>query len=50
MEMGVQTLFIEPGSLWENSYIESLNRKLQDELLYREIFTTLNEAKVLLAR
>jgi putative transposase len=48
-EMGVKTLFIEPGSPWENGYIESFNGKLRDELLNREIFTTLTEAKVLIA-
>jgi putative transposase len=47
--MGVKTLFIEPGSPWENGYIESFNGKLRDELLNREIFTTLAEAKVLIA-
>jgi putative transposase len=39
-------LFIEPGSPWENGYIESFNGKLRDELLNLEIFTTLEEAKV----
>ena len=47
--MGVKTLFIEPGSPWENGYIESFNGKLRDELLNREIFTTLIEAQVLIA-
>jgi len=37
----VTTLFIEPGSPWKNGYIESFNGKLRDELLDREIFTTL---------
>jgi len=46
--LGVRTLFIEPGSPWENGYIESFNGKLRDELLNREIFTTLTEAKVLI--
>ena len=46
--LGVKTLFIEPGSPWENGYIESFNGKLRDELLNREIFTTLGEAKVLI--
>lgn len=44
----VQTLFIEPGSPWENGYIESFNGKLRDELLNGEIFTTLLEAQVLI--
>jgi transposase InsO family protein len=47
-KLGVKTLFIEPGSPWENGYIESFNGKLRDELLNREIFTTLDEAKVLI--
>ena len=48
--VGVRTLFIEPGSPWENGYVESFNGKLQDELLKREIFYTLSEAKVLIER
>jgi putative transposase len=46
--LGIKNLFIEPGSPWENGYIESFNGKLRDELLNREIFTTLEEAKVLI--
>ena len=45
--MGVKTLFIEPGSPWENGYVESFNGKLRDELLNGEIFYTLHEAKVI---
>jgi len=48
--IGVKTLFIEPGSPWENGYIEAFNGKLRDELLNREIFTTLAEAKVLIGQ
>ena len=48
--LGVQTLFIEPGSPWENGYVESFNGKMRDELLNREIFFTLEEAKTLIAR
>jgi putative transposase len=48
--VGVTTLYIEPGSPWENGYIESFNGKLRDELLDREIFDTLLEAKVLIER
>jgi len=47
-DLEVTTLFIEPGSPWENGYIESFNGKLRDELLNREIFTTLIEAKILI--
>lgn len=47
-KVGVKTLYIEPGSPWENGYIESFNGKLRDELLNGEIFETLLEAKVLI--
>jgi putative transposase len=46
--LGVKTLFIEPGSPWENGYVESFNGKLGDELLNREVFYTLQEAKALI--
>jgi len=45
--LGVKTLFIEPGSLWENGYNESFNGTLRDELLNGEIFYTLKEAQIL---
>ncbi len=44
---GVKTLYIAPGSPWENAHVESFNGKLEDELLGREIFHTLLESKVL---
>jgi transposase InsO family protein len=46
----VKTLFIEPGSPWENGYVEAFNGKFRDELLNGEIFYTLTEAKVLIER
>jgi putative transposase len=46
--VGVKTLFIQPGSPWENGYVESFNSKLRDELLNGEIFTTLTEAKIII--
>jgi putative transposase len=46
--IGVETLFIEPASPWENGYNESFNGTLRDELLNREIFYTLNEARALI--
>jgi len=49
-KVGVRTLYIEPGSPWENGYVESFNGKLRDELLDREIFYTMLEAKVLIER
>ena len=49
-KVGVKTLYITPGSPWENGYNESFNGKLRDELLNTEIFTTLREAQVLIGR
>ena len=49
-QLGIKILFIEPGSPWENGYMESFNGKMRDELLDREIFTTLDEAKVLIGQ
>lgn len=49
-ELGVKTLFIEPGSPWENGFIESFNGKFRDELLNREIFYTLKEAQIIIER
>lgn len=46
-DIEVKTLYIEPGSPWENGYIESFNGKLRDELLNGEIFMTLLEAQIL---
>jgi len=48
--VGVTTLYIEPGSPWENGYNESFNGKLRDELLNGEIFYTLKEAQILIER
>ena len=49
-EVGVTPLFIEPGSPWENGYVESFNGKFRDELLNGEIFYTLQEAQVIIER
>lgn len=46
--LGVKTLYIEPGSPWENGYVESFNSKLRDEFLNREILYTLKEAQILI--
>jgi len=48
--IGVTTLFIEPGSPWENGYNESFNGKLRDEVLNPEISSTLKEAQVIIER
>jgi putative transposase len=44
--VGAKTAYIEPGSPWENGYIESFNARLRDELLNGEIFYSLAEARV----
>ncbi len=46
--VGARTAFIEPGSAWENGYVESFNGKFRDELLACEVFNTLVEARVLI--
>ena len=43
----IETAYIEPGSPWENAYVETFNGKLRDEMLNREIFLTLREAQYL---
>ena len=47
---GLEMLYIEPGSPWENGYVESFNGKLRDELLERELFLSLDEARWVLDR
>ncbi len=49
-KVGVKTLYIEPGSPWENGYVESFIGKFKNELIEREIFYTLLEAKVWIER
>lgn len=46
-QLAIAPLFIEPGSPWENGYVESFNGKLRDELLNGELFYTLHEARVI---
>ncbi len=46
--LNVKTLYIEPGSPWENGYVESFNSKLRDEFLNGEILYTLKEAQILI--
>jgi putative transposase len=46
--VGAKVAYIEPGSPWENGYIESFNARLRDELLNGEIFYTLREAKIVI--
>ena len=49
-DMGVDTLFIEPGSPWENGYAESFNSRMRDELLDGELFLHLDEMKYVVER
>jgi len=49
-DLGVQTTYIEPGSPWENSFVESFNGKMRDELLDGELFGNMYEARVLIDR
>lgn len=46
----VQTQYIEPGSPWENGYVESFNSKFRDELINLEEFETMREAEILIER
>ncbi len=47
-KLGTKTLYIEPGSPWENGYCESFNGKLRDECLNGEIFYSLKEATIVI--
>lgn len=49
-QLEVSPLFIEPGSPWENGYVESFNGKFRDELLNGELFFTLQEAQIIVER
>lgn len=49
-DSNVETLYIEPGSPWENGYVESFNARMRDELLDGEIFLTLAEVKYVVNR
>ena len=49
-KVGVKTLYIEPGSPWENGYNESFNGRLRDECLNMELFNNLMEAKIIIER
>lgn len=47
-EKKIKTIYIKPGSPWENAYIESFHDKLRDECLNRDIFDSLREAQVVI--
>jgi putative transposase len=44
---GVETLYITPGSPWENGFVESFHSRLRDELLNVEVFETVQHAQTL---
>jgi len=46
--VGAKSAYIEPGSPWENGYVESFNARLRDELLNGEIFYSLREAQIVI--
>jgi putative transposase len=46
--IGAKTAYIEPGSPWENGYVESFNARMRDELLNGELFYSLKEAKIVI--
>jgi len=49
-EHGIKTHYIEPGSPWQNPFIESFNARLRDEVLNQEMFGSVTEARVLIER
>ncbi len=49
-DLGIDTLFIEPGSPWENGYVESFNSRMRDELLDDELFLLIDEIKYVVER
>ncbi|MHC4169516.1 MAG: integrase core domain-containing protein, partial [Planctomycetota bacterium] len=49
-DLDVDTLFIEPGSPWENGYVESFNGRMRDKLLNGELFLRLDETKYVMGR
>jgi len=49
-DLGVETLFIEPGAPWQNGYVESFNSRFRDEFLNVEIFNHIKEAQILAAK
>ena len=49
-DLGVGTLFIEPGAPWQNGYVESFNSRFRDEFLNMEIFNTIKEAQLLASK
>ena len=49
-EQGIKTHYIEPGSPWQNPFIESFNARLRDEVLNQELFASVTEARILMER
>ena len=47
-ENGIKTIYIDPGSPWQNGYIESFHSRFRDECLDREFLLNLREARVVI--
>ena len=47
-KMGIGTIYIEPGSPWQNGHVESFHNRLRDECLNQEIFLSVTEARVVI--
>ena len=47
-EMGIATIYIEPGSPWQNGHVESFHNRLRDECLNQELFLSVAEARVVI--
>ena len=47
-EMGIATIYIDPGSPWQNGHVESFHNRLRDECLNQEVFISVTEARVVI--
>jgi len=47
-ELGIGTIYIDPGSPWQNGHVESFHKRLRDECLNRELFPSVTEARVVI--
>lgn len=47
-EKQIKTIYIDPGSPWQNGFVESFHGRFRDECLNREQLWTLTEARVVI--
>ena len=47
-EMGIRTIYIDPGSPWQNGHVESFHNRLRDECLNQELLPSVTEARVVI--